>query len=336
MPECVRPIVFITHDESIFNCNDGRKRIWIHEDKAPLCKKGRAPGLHVSDFLSSIRRLRDGTVCEIFKCGGDVWWTGEDMLEQVTQKAIPAFERSFPECQALFAFDKAKSHQKYVLDALLTRNINLNPGGKNMIPMRDGWHFKEGNSGEIQKQSMMLTDGRSKGLRIVLHERGLWPQGRKLLTQSSILGDSPGTTKLNPACKYASDASCCAHALLSSQPDFQQQKSELQETIEAAGHQVIFYPVYHCELNFIEYFWGRAKLYARAHCEYSFPALVCIVREALAQVSEQLIYKYYQRVLRIMEAYRNHLAYGSDDFKRHVFTRYSSHRRIAESDLNFS
>ena len=189
------------------------------------------------------------------------------MLEQLTQKAIPAFERSFPGCQALFAFDNAKSHQKYELDALPTRNINLNPGGKNTIPMRDGWHFKEGNSGEIQKKSMMLTDGRLKGLRIVLHERGLWPQGRKLLTQCSILGDSPGTTKLNPACKYTSDASCCAPALLSSQPDFQQQQGELQETIEAAGPQVIFYPVCYCELNFIEYFQGRAKLSARAHCK---------------------------------------------------------------------
>ena len=158
--------------------------------------------------------------------------------------------------------------------------MNLTHGGKNTVPMRDGWFFKEGNSGEIQKQSMVLADRRSKGLRIVLQECGLWPQGPKLLTQCSIPGDSPGTTKLNPACKYASNASCCARALLSSQANFKQQKGELQETIEAAGYQVIFYPVYHCELNFIVYFWGRAKLYSRAHCEYSFPALVRIVPEA--------------------------------------------------------
>ncbi|RPB05444.1 hypothetical protein L873DRAFT_1663104, partial [Choiromyces venosus 120613-1] len=62
--------------------------------------------------------------------------------------------------------------------------------------------------------------------------------------------------------------------LLSSQPDFQAQKSQLQETFEAADHLVIFYPVYHCELNFIEYFWGSAKVYTQAHCEYSFPSLV--------------------------------------------------------------
>ena len=112
LPKGVTPIVFITHDQSTFNSNDGTKRIWIHEDKAPLRKKGRDQGLHVSDFLSPIGRLGDGTVCEILNCRGDVWWTGEDMLEQLTQKAIPAFKRSFSRCQALFAFDNAKSHQK--------------------------------------------------------------------------------------------------------------------------------------------------------------------------------------------------------------------------------
>jgi len=104
--------------------------------------------------------------------------------------------------------------------------------------------------------------------------------------------------------------------------------------LEAAGHQVIFYPVFHCELNFIEYFWGRAKLYTRAHCEYSFPSLVRTVPVALAQISNQLIWKYYQRTLRMMDAYRNNIVYGSEDFRKHVYTRYLSHRRIAEAEVN--
>ncbi|RPB05507.1 hypothetical protein L873DRAFT_1825217 [Choiromyces venosus 120613-1] len=281
----VKPIVFITHDECTFNSNDGRKRIWIHNDKAPLRKKGRGQGLHVSDFLTPVGRLGGGDVCEIMKCGGDVWWTGELMLKQLTEKAIPAFEKAFPGCQGLFAFDNAKIHQKYAPDAL---------------------------------QSMMGRDGRLKGLQIVLQERGLWPSGRKFLTQCSIPGDSPGERKPNPACKHATNANCCARALLSSQPDFQAQKCQLQETLEAAGHMVIFYPVYHCELNFIEYFWGRAKVYTRAHCEYSFPALVRIVPIALAQISDVLIWKYYQRTLRMMDAYRNNIVYGSEDFKKQI------------------
>jgi hypothetical protein len=38
------------------------------------------------------------------------------------------------------------------------------------------------------------------------------------------------------------------------QPDFQQQKSLVQEVIEAAGHLCILLPKFHCELNFIEFF----------------------------------------------------------------------------------
>jgi len=236
----VKPIVFITHDESTFNSNDGRKRIWIHEDKSHLRKKGRGQGLHVSDYVTPIGHLGGGEVCEILKCGGDTWWTGEDMLEQLINKAIPAFERSFPGCQGLFAFDNAKSHQKYAADALRTGNMNLTPGGKNSVPMQDGWFVGSDNPSVIQRQFMILPDRRLKGLQIVLQKRGLWPQGCKFLTQCSIPGQNPGTTKLNPACKYASNESCCARALLSSQPDFQEQKGELQETIEAAGHLVIF------------------------------------------------------------------------------------------------
>lgn len=97
---------------------------------------------------------------------------------------------------------------------------------------------------------------------------------------------------------------------------------------------MIFYPVLHCELNFIEYFWGRAKLYTRWHCQYTCPSLVRTVPVALAQISDQLIWKYYQRTLRMMDAYRNNIVYGSEYFKKHVYTRYSSHRHIAESQVN--
>lgn len=144
----------------------------------------------------------------------------------------------------------------------------------------------------------------------------------------------PGERKANPACRHAVNANCCAWALLSSQPDFQSQKYQLQETIEAAGHQIIFYPSFHYKLNFIEYFWGRAEVYTRAHCGYSFPSLVRTVPLALAQIPDVLVWKYYQHTLRMMDAYRNKMVYESVDFKPYVYTRYSSHRGITELELN--
>jgi len=29
-----KPLILITHNEFTFNSNDGRRRIWIHEDKS--------------------------------------------------------------------------------------------------------------------------------------------------------------------------------------------------------------------------------------------------------------------------------------------------------------
>jgi hypothetical protein len=43
------------------------------------------------------------------------------------------------------------------------------------------------------------------------------------------------------------------------QPDFIGQKGRLQEELEAANQTVMFYPKFHCELNFIERFWCAAK-----------------------------------------------------------------------------
>src|SRR6267154_5541526 len=42
------------------------------------------------------------------------------------------------------------------------------------------------------------------------------------------------------------------------------QKPQLQEFIESHGHLCDFYPKYHCELNFIEQYWGAAKLRFRS------------------------------------------------------------------------
>ena len=72
---------------------------------------------------------------------------------------------------------------------------------------------------------------------------------------------------------------------MSLEPDFLAQRGAITEVIEKAGHKCIFYPKFHCELNFIEMFWGAAKRYTRNHCNYSFKALEKTVLEALDSVS---------------------------------------------------
>jgi len=90
-----------------------------------------------------------------------------------------------------------------------------------------------------------------KGMEQIIQERGLWPE-RGLHAQCPNFRCPPGHTD------------CCCRRLLFSQPDFTNQKSQLQELVESRGHVCDFYPKYHCELNFIEQYWGAAKLRFRS------------------------------------------------------------------------
>ena len=131
--------------------------------------------------------------------------------------------------------------------------------------------------------------GQQKGLRAVLQERGLWPEGG-----------------LRARCKdnCKAGATCCAENIMSLQEDFRAQRSLIVETIEAAGHKRIFYPKFHCELNYIEYFWGEVKRYTRENCNYSWNGLKRTVLEGLASVDLKTIRKFARRAKRYMSAYR--------------------------------
>ena len=46
-----QPIIFITHDESTFNANDGQRQVWQEKNHSILRPKGRGKGIMISDFL---------------------------------------------------------------------------------------------------------------------------------------------------------------------------------------------------------------------------------------------------------------------------------------------
>lgn len=110
---------------------------------------------------------------------------------------------------------------------------------------------------------------------------------------------------------------CCARRLLSIQPDFMAQECELVERLQCSGvHQVIFYPKYHCELNHIERFWCHSKQFARENCDYTFHGLQQNVPSALAHVNYSTILGNYNRCMKVMELYRQGVAYGTGEWKR--------------------
>ena len=93
-----------------------------------------------------------------------------------------------------------------------------------------------------------LYPGWFKGMEQIIHKHGLWPtNGLRCKCPSFKCMQCKG----QPSC-------CCQHVLFM-QPDFTLQGPQLQEFIESCGHLCNFYPKYHCELNFIEQYWGAAK-----------------------------------------------------------------------------
>ena len=74
-------------------------------------------------------------------------------------------------------------------------------------------------------------------------------------------------------------------ASLASHDDFRNKKNKVERLLVRFDYQAMFIPKFHCELNPIERVWGRAKVYARNHCNYSFVGLQNTVTPAYASIS---------------------------------------------------
>jgi hypothetical protein len=132
----------------------------------------------------------------------------------------------------VFAFDNTTNYAVYAEDALITSRMNLKSGGKGK--------FRDGLMPDRSVQSMHLPNGQPKGIKLILEERGLWPQSQ--------------LRRICDDCKKHSHVleSYCAVRVLSLQPDFLAQKPLIKKIIENKGYnKVIFYPKFHCELNFM-------------------------------------------------------------------------------------
>jgi hypothetical protein len=102
--------------------------------------------------------------------------------------------------------------------------------------------------------------------------------------------------------------------------------------VEKLGHDIIYYPKYHCELNFIENVWGWLKAHHRSNCTYNFKDLqdtLPITIEDILPLST--IRKYSRSCFRFMDAYRRGL---TGLVLEYAVKRYSGHRRIPDSISN--
>lgn len=226
----------------------------------------------------------------------------------------------------LLMVDNSQGHSAYAEDALLTSHMNMKPRGKQAV-MRDGWFMCNGK--KIIQPMVFPPDhpqfpGLPKGMQQVLVERGLNRRGLVMSCKKKTdgLGEKcpPGATD------------CCAKQILALQPDFQEQKSLVQEVVEDAGHLCIILPKFHCELNFIEFYWGAVKHYLRKNCDYTFATLQMNIPDALLSVPVELIRKWEHRMWQWIAAYEGGLDAKNAIIRVQEFSsrKFASHCRVSE------
>lgn len=143
-------------------------------------------------------------------------------------------------------------------------------------------------------------------------------------------------TQIHGKCPWKCESSataCCNRCILELQLDFQQQNSLVQEVIEAAGHLCIFLLKFHCELNFIEFFWGAVKKCPHDNCDYTFDTLKENMPKAMASVPLLTIQQWEHQMHCRMEAYWSGLGTRDAQFqvKKFSWAAYKSHRCVSET-----
>ncbi|CAG8467208.1 5918_t:CDS:2 [Scutellospora calospora] len=259
LPSNISEIILVTHDESVFYANDGITKTWGPANEHQIQRKSQGLSIHVSEFIcESIGHLclseEDKVMNDLLPNDeripyNEAYVTHKDFMKQVVERAIPIFEQMHPGKTALFMFDNSCSHNAYANDALVVLQMNLKDEGKQPL-LRDG---KMPDS-SVHIMTFVDEDGikKPKGIQRILEECGLWIENLQKKCESCKLHIFDSTNE-----QY------CATHILSCQPDFMSQKNHLKEVIEAAEHICIFYPKFHCELNYIEAFWRDILRFAR-------------------------------------------------------------------------
>ncbi|CZT07045.1 uncharacterized protein RAG0_12651 [Rhynchosporium agropyri] len=287
--------VLAFHDESTFHGKEFSKRIWLDENQQKLPSKGAGALIHVSEFITHEGRLISG--------------------QREARKII------YP--GAVFIFDQSSAHASKGVGALNAFDMNLTEGGapepqkatyfppdiNTRREMGDGagaidtpqeLNWVRGTKTLRDKNNLSILDTKGKkqkvpklvprGIKTILIERGCFP-AKKTIAK-------------------------CSARILASHKDFYEQKSALEELLEARGHKCLFLPKFHCELNPIEMYWAYSSRRLNKSAWIRFNSC-----------PTDTIRRYINRAFRFIDAYRKGLSVKQAAW---CVKKQSGHRSISE------
>jgi transposase len=309
----------------------------------------------IADFVSAdfgwlASSYKKRSARRIFKTGKnrDGYFSNEDIIEQANE-AIDILQEFHPDYEHILIYDNATTHLKRAEDALSARKMpkGIPQSGKNWgieVSKRDpitGKLIYRANR-SIEKIKIFMQDGRFKnsepqrlyfpmdhpdqnlrgkfkGMAVILQERGFGDMSKALASCKSFKC-KPGETR------------CCCRRILYNQPDFSEAESLLEINSRARDFHVIFLPKFHCELNFIEQCWGRAKSVYRTYPPSSKEDdLEANTIQSLASIPLPMMRKFATRSRRFLDAYER----GSNGKQAALAVRkYRGHRVLPESILD--
>ena len=140
------------------------------------------------------------------------------------------------------------TRHKRAKDGLAVHLLNLSAGGASTPKLRDTSYPDPADASTMidQKKKCNSQMELIRAWKLyILRERKKWSvSGLKKLCFYCRTN-----TQLDPV--YTLE-NFCATYVSSQEPDFLAQKEELTEMVESVEFKIIFYPKFHCELNFIE------------------------------------------------------------------------------------
>jgi hypothetical protein len=169
--------------------------------------------------------------------------TTQTIVDQATA-AMDILDEDYSDEKHVLAYDNATIHTARAPDALSalsmtakpSENFNKIKGTDNVarcVRMRDAT-FQDGTP-----QSLYFPDGRFKGMKILISERRA--KGHNLPDPDAPAPNSTSRKKIkaqcgaNFKCRHTTSTQCCLKKIIYMEPDFQAQKSMLEEHCEKRG-----------------------------------------------------------------------------------------------------